>query len=945
MPIRNHPSLVYLSFLAILIAVPAGAVTGGLGQPATCVANAATNRDVRAEGVTELLGDVVLTCTGGIPTPINQPVPLMNVHINLPISTPLTSRIMGTALPAGSQTLVLTSEATLLIDEPFPVNPFPGDATPLGGAPTQQISCLAAGGAVGGVGQCEIKSVDGTGTATYLNQYNTFQGLSTWDPMYGMATIDFLGVPFDPPGPNSVRIVRVTNLRGDITHLPVAPANIAATVTFPSNPGITLNQDEFIVATAFQGLVNTPCSWSPGTLTCLAQEGFASAFKTAVVTSDDVTGGNLNAIRSMVGGALETQNVTGAIAYFTESGLIVPASSFTGSGIGQATHGTWLMVSLWNIPSGVKITAPGVVNGNSNSPNLQLYRIDVAPGWTFNPGFYASPPADKIIVDTTVANPPTKAYAVYEVVADNPNLQESANIPLTVATQQGVDAAGIQGTVTFAPIPNEPLDFPGTIGAAWELPQSSWLDIPRFIGPVPTATSALQIDGIYFPGQSLTAHFTITNKSPASYTFQQIQPMCTSCSGGYPPFKAVSNITLGPGQSYVYLDSEIATTPGTFSYRVEYQRTDNSWVTSVPGSVSPVTVTIPVAYTLTVSVSPPAGGTARATTSGISGAYAAGSYVCLTETPKSGYLFWMWSGATLDGLNCLIMNANTTVTANFVPTSGPNGVNNRSFVSAVGSDANNCSVTAPCCTLTRALAMTNGGGEIIVLTSGEYGPAIIAQPVTISANGVSASITAAASGNGLTINTPGNVTITGLTVYGGGGPGPGAFGIEVDQVGYLRLYNSASSGFSGHGMWLRGSGSVSVVHSKFNDNGESGLVVTSPTGKAYVRNSQFEGNGAGVLVAGGVAVVAGSTQRGNATGIELTGTPGSLAVRADQSVQNEYGMVEGPDDVLDFLSITDVQNWWSYQVVTGGTLSGSAQGTSLVTGSTDGSLSGPTALK
>jgi len=176
----------------MLVAVPAGAVT-------TCTANAAQNRDVRVEGVTELLGDILVTCAGGTPTPIGQYVPLMNVHITLPSSTPITSRTMGTALPAGSQTPVLTSEATLLIDEPFPANPVPADATPLGGAPLQQISCLAAGGAVGGVGQCEITGT-GDGSSTYLNQYNTFQGLSTVDPSTGYASIDFLGVPFDAPG-------------------------------------------------------------------------------------------------------------------------------------------------------------------------------------------------------------------------------------------------------------------------------------------------------------------------------------------------------------------------------------------------------------------------------------------------------------------------------------------------------------------------------------------------------------------------------------------------------------------------------------------------------------------------------------------------------------------------------------------------------------------------
>src|ERR1035438_9219423 len=112
--------------------------------------------------------------------------------------------------------------------------------------------------------------------------------------------------------------------------------------------------------------------------------------------------------------------------------------------------------------------------------------------------------------------------------------------------------------------------------------------------------------------------------------------------------------------------------------------------------------------------------------------------------------------------------------------------NNRSFVATTGDDGNNCSASAYCRTFTRALAVTNSGGEIVVVDSGGYGPATITQPVVITAIGVDASITAE-SGNALTINTTGNVTITGLNLYGSG-VGSNV-GIAVEQVGFLRLYS------------------------------------------------------------------------------------------------------------------------------------------------------------
>src|ERR1017187_5502993 len=93
--------------------------------------------------------------------------------------------------------------------------------------------------------------------------------------------------------------------------------------------------------------------------------------------------------------------------------------------------------------------------------------------------------------------------------------------------------------------------------------------------------------------------------------------------------------------------------------------------------------------------------------------------------------------------------------------------NNRSFVATTGNDTNNCSAAAYCRTFGRALAQTNSGGEIVVVNSGGYGPATISQPVVITAIGIDASITAA-SGDALTINTTGNVTITGLNLNGGG---------------------------------------------------------------------------------------------------------------------------------------------------------------------------------
>ena len=63
----------FLAFavVALLLGMgsPANAQLGGLQTPAfNCVANAANPVIVRAEGLTELVGDLTLNCNGGTPT-------------------------------------------------------------------------------------------------------------------------------------------------------------------------------------------------------------------------------------------------------------------------------------------------------------------------------------------------------------------------------------------------------------------------------------------------------------------------------------------------------------------------------------------------------------------------------------------------------------------------------------------------------------------------------------------------------------------------------------------------------------------------------------------------------------------------------------------------------------------------------------------------------------
>src|SRR5215467_11157092 len=78
---------------------------------------------------------------------------------------------------------------------------------------------------------------------------------------------------------------------------------------------------------------------------------------------------------------------------------------------------------------------------------------------------------------------------------------------------------------------------------------------------------------------------------------------------------------------------------------------------------------------------------------------------------------------------------------------------NRTFVSGIGSDANPCSLAAPCRSFAGALAQTNAGGEIAVLDTAGYGTVTINKSVTITnPGGVEAGVTTTGSQSAILIS-------------------------------------------------------------------------------------------------------------------------------------------------------------------------------------------------
>jgi hypothetical protein len=213
-----------------LMAMPAAAQITSL--PLTCFANAGVPPVVRAEGYTELTGDLVVTCTGG-----NPAAPFL-ANFQLFLNTNITSRLVASD----------TSEALLMIDEPglarLNVNGVPStNVTPFCVSPS--LASNTAGGP-GGIAAAACNPA--VASETYQqNTYTIFRagrGAQPSQTIGGQAVgnenlLVWAGIPVVPPGSNRQRVFRITNVRANANGLGASqtliPTQILAYISvFPS---------------------------------------------------------------------------------------------------------------------------------------------------------------------------------------------------------------------------------------------------------------------------------------------------------------------------------------------------------------------------------------------------------------------------------------------------------------------------------------------------------------------------------------------------------------------------------------------------------------------------------------------------------------------------------------------------------------------------------------
>jgi hypothetical protein len=569
-----------------------------VAQPALqCVANAGVPPTVRAEGLTELVGDLILNCTGGVPTPAGGVVPQANVTVFLNLN--VTSRI----------TSGVFTEALLIMDEPHsPSNP----AVPLS-------VCDPANG---NAGVCSVLGAPaGNGVGTYDPRLggngslgarpNVFQGRLT-----GTNQVTFFGVPFDAPGTNTTRIVRVTNLRANANQSGASstliPTTITAFISITSSTSVALNNPQQTVAFIQPGLVssvrtalsfiqcvsaNPEIATNPANgLSSAGQggqqflirfdEGFGSAWKVRNIAQ--VTSSTPTTV------ADQNQNVPGAL-YNTEAGFqnnaSDPSPNPPGSttpvgatpnfpnvrgllGAGVANHGTRIMVSFSGIPNGTQIFVPTQRNifaplvSTSVPTGLAVLTSTDANGAG---AFSAASGNSAGLAPVSIFN--GTGIAVYEVEKSDVTQIERLEIPVAVAfvsnAGNNLPAPGVQSAVTgnFAPL--------STVGTA-----SDTAPIPRF-APSQTPRNTFIINkcscNILFPFVSNQQGFDTgvaianTSQDPFGTTPQQGNVTLNYYSGGTPPPAQTTNAPVPGGQILTFTLSGggnfgINATPGFQGY-------------------------------------------------------------------------------------------------------------------------------------------------------------------------------------------------------------------------------------------------------------------------------------------------------------------------------------------------------------------------------------------
>ncbi len=210
-----------------------------------------------------------------------------------------------------------------------------------------------------------------------------------------------------------------------------------------------------------------------------------------------------------------------------------------------------------------------------------------------------------------------------------------------------------------------------------------------------------------------------------------------------------------------------------------------------------------------------------------------------------------------------------------------------SWVSASGSDANACSRSLPCRTLQVAHDNTLSGGSVTVIDPGRYGPLTITKAISIRSLSGQGLIVRA----GIVINAPSDakVVIDGLDIDAQ--DSSVVVGISIISARDVLLRNMIIKNYDSVGVRINGSTQISVTveHSTFWNNGVGILVDSSGgNGAARVFDSLIA-----VSTTAGIRV-SGAGNRAEIARNEIVRTPQALSILNGGAIYSYGGNVGTP---------------------------------------------------
>jgi hypothetical protein len=431
---------IVLAVVTLFASVASAATSSGVN----CTTSGSVPLIVRGEGTSELVGDVVLSCTGGSGSafPINFQLTFGATQVTSRLLSSATANFGGAA--SGSAT-----EALLVVDETTPANAV---------------------------------------VATLAEATHTANGVYRGILAAGGYGLQWNGIPFLPPGTDT-RVLRFTNIRVNASALGAAssyiPVPITVNISVSGTSTVTLSQTSLTVGSAQKSYVFTVGSGATA-LQCVSHtagtpdftvtftEQFASAFKPKIgLTTKDAT-------VNQDGSALVPST-----SFNSESGYVNTTS--LGSETGIASNGTRFLVTFTSIQSGVTIKVSPTQTTTGGTGLFEALYVT---------GAAADGSGGSTVTDTssyaTLSASGGNVWAVWETVRSNQSVNEAATFGIgyafTANTTAGLPTLGSSGvTGNLAPAYASPTGTTALTAAA------TGGAIPRFVLN-PTAGSSFTIN-------------------------------------------------------------------------------------------------------------------------------------------------------------------------------------------------------------------------------------------------------------------------------------------------------------------------------------------------------------------------------------------------------------------------------------------------------------------